>query len=435
MNICIWGFDNELDIIKSLKENKSYNLFHFGQKPFADYDYNDLNLESNITKFPNEKFTKENEKLVDEIAEEKFKDFSKIISRLSVYFRDEMTLNDYENICRIFIRYAYYFIIINEIDVFICKNVPHEQLDYAFYIVAQKLKLKIIIGSVEIPGYYIYFNNIEDHGQFCDCLVDAEYESLDLPEVATPAYMAPELLFDDRMELSYRSFKKNIFKHQSPRSFIMDLARVIRHKNLKRDYIKRLNKITNRNVDLTRKFIYFGLHLQPEATVFPYGGKYSDQILAIEKISQFIPDDVVIYVKENPKQTYIMREKIWFDRLKRINNVQVIPSETNTYDLIKNCVFSSTITGTIGWESIRMNKPVLIFGHAWYKQFDGVFQYSDNILYSLIENYCIDSDKLKIKYNEIVSKCIKLPVSTSDIDLYSGYIESSLQKINYLLKL
>ncbi len=406
-NICVWGFDKHIEIINELKVRTGCNIIRFGNGGGADYNSDDLLLDNDEARFPNKSCTKDHEEVIDQIFFENFLDMSKTFARFSVYFRDEMTLGDYENKVRIFIRYAYYFIINNEIDAFLCESTPHEQLDFVLYRVAKKLGLFTVIGTNEVLEHAAYFTGIEDHGLFDFAVVQYEPEAIKLPEVKQPWYMAPELIFDDRLEFTYTRFCRELFKHQSPRSFLMDVARIIRHWNLKRDYKKRLNKITVNDLDLTRKYVYFGLHFQPEVTIFPLGGDYSDQLLAIERISEMLPDDVVICVKENPKQSYVMREKLWFDRLSRIDKVQLVPYGTNTYDLINNSIFSATIEGTIGWEAIRLCKPVLIFGYAWYRNFEGVFMYSKELQYDEIADYSIDLDILEADYNYVMQRCIK----------------------------
>ena len=68
-----------------------------------------------------------------------------------------------------------------------------------------------------------------------------------------------------------------------------------------------------------------------------------------------------------------MRGKYFFDRLKLIKNAVLVDSSYNTYDLISKSKFVATITGTAGWEAISGGENVLIFGLAWYKNYQVCF--------------------------------------------------------------
>jgi hypothetical protein len=171
-----------------------------------------------------------------------------------------------------------------------------------------------------------------------------------------------------------------------------------------RESKKNLLNILSKQIDLTKKFVYFPLHLQPELTTSTLGGIYVDQLLAIERLSKIIPEDWCIYVKENPVQTELMRGKWFFARLKLIRNVKVVPLDFDTYSLIKNSIFVATITGTAGWEAISGGKNVLVFGNAWYKSLPGAFSYNEDFELEDILNYEINHDELEKELNLLLSK-------------------------------
>jgi len=149
--------------------------------------------------------------------------------------------------------------------------------------------------------------------------------------------------------------------------------------NLKKEYTK-----VQTQPDLNKKFVYFPLHYQPERTSCPQGDIFVDQVLATELLSSALPKDWTIYVKEHPIQWLTRGLKFnnaryqgYYKKLASLKNVQVIPIETDTYELLNKSQVIVTITGTVGREAIMRLKPVMVFGYAWYKECPGVYKVDD----------------------------------------------------------
>jgi len=179
--------------------------------------------------------------------------------------------------------------------------------------------------------------------------------------------------------------KTNIFNDVVIKSMRFNISKMLKQFCLnyliyrrKYEYIKALKSFKASNFS-DIKFVYFSLHLQPEMTVVPLGGNFSDQLLAIKCLSDFIPDDWYIVVKENPKQGIFSRNKLFFDELKQNLKVKLADWYCDTFKLIEQSQFVSTITGSAGFEAISGGKPALIFGYAWYRKFPGVFKWSENL--------------------------------------------------------
>lgn len=126
--------------------------------------------------------------------------------------------------------------------------------------------------------------------------------------------------------------------------------------------------------DYSKKYIYFPLHYQPESTSNPQGGGcYYEQAIPIRILSQSLPDDVYIYVKEHPTQSYGYRDIDFYNELLNIPKVVLVAPDTDTYELIEHCLAVSTLIGTAGWEGLFAGKPYIMFGYWLTMYFPGVF--------------------------------------------------------------
>lgn len=113
------------------------------------------------------------------------------------------------------------------------------------------------------------------------------------------------------------------------------------------------------------KYVYFPLHFQPEASSNPLGGDmYADHMIPLHILSKALPETIKIYVKEHPEQLALMRTKEYYQDMLRIPGVRLIKQISSTYDLMKNAVAVSTLTGTAMWECQFFGVPAIVFGYS-----------------------------------------------------------------------
>ena len=168
-------------------------------------------------------------------------------------------------------------------------------------------------------------------------------------------------------------------------------------------YFEHILQFEETPVDLNRRYVYFAMQLQPEMTTSSLGGIYVDQALAIEHLSALLPEDVHLYVKDNPKQLASMRGPMFFHRLQRLENVTIVPSYTDTHALTDHSEFVATITGTVGWEAIRKGKRALVFGKAWYGDFPGVTRMRTDLTFDEIVNAPLEHEALEAAAGNLVA--------------------------------
>lgn len=151
---------------------------------------------------------------------------------------------------------------------------------------------------------------------------------------------------------------------------------------------KALNRIISQNLyynslaiksNLNSNYIFLGLHMQPEKTSLPLGGEYVNQLLIVKMISECLPANWKLLVKEHPNQFNVrkstnanFRSKFFYDSINKKSNVELVDLQVSSKELIANSKMVATITGTLGIEALTNNKAVLCFGEAYYQCCDAV---------------------------------------------------------------
>jgi len=92
---------------------------------------------------------------------------------------------------------------------------------------------------------------------------------------------------------------------------------------------------------------------------------FTDQNALIDLLAARIPLTHKLYVKEHPTMIGL-RPDGFYDRIRRHVNVRLINPLTDSMALSRRADLVAVITGTVGWEAILMERPVLMFGESFF---------------------------------------------------------------------
>ena len=136
--------------------------------------------------------------------------------------------------------------------------------------------------------------------------------------------------------------------------------------------LKRLEALTT-SARLPENFIYFPLHMQPEASTNPLGGIFSDQLRAVRLLADALPTGWRLAVKEHPQQQLALRLDGWYDALARTPGVTLVPMAWDSFALQQESRAVATVSGAAAWEAWLAGKPAMILGHILYASAPAIF--------------------------------------------------------------
>ena len=179
-------------------------------------------------------------------------------------------------------------------------------------------------------------------------------------------------------------WKKNIKPYYNIKSRMNNFETFFFHEKL-RHKNKNLKKIYDNlvtKVDYSKKYIYFASQYQPEVTTTYIGKYYENFFLVLDILSAAIPDDWIIYYKENASifinssilKGALCRDKHYYERLAQYKNIKMVSTDISTFDLIDHAQAVSTVTGTVAWEAVVRGVPSISFGSSiWYAGCNSIF--------------------------------------------------------------
>jgi len=125
---------------------------------------------------------------------------------------------------------------------------------------------------------------------------------------------------------------------------------------------------------LPKRFVYFPLHFQPEATTSAKGRHFVELYEVALSISNNLPDGVHLVIKEHPHQyqKLLPRPPGFMNKLAKIPKTFIVDSSWNSTDLRRKCLGVVTVSGTNGFELLASGKRVIAFGGAPWREAPGV---------------------------------------------------------------
>lgn len=155
------------------------------------------------------------------------------------------------------------------------------------------------------------------------------------------------------------------------------------------------NSVSIKTSDIHADYVIFFLHWQPERTTLPEGYGYAQQARAISILSECLPPNVTLIVKEHPSSFSrgcyrSERAPFFYDNLLAIPRVRLIRAEEDSYHLMDHSLAVATINGTVALEAVCRGSKAIVFGPTCYYGFESSLLHKFTTCDAL-EQYILDS--------------------------------------------
>lgn len=284
----------------------------------------------------------------------------------------------------------------NNVNAVFYENVSNA-LAFAAYENCQTYGVKYLgLTSSRLPGHALFSSVDDDLANNIDRLIKEDYvPATDDESNFIHSYFKNLICIEpDYMKtngLSKPSFIRKIFTKRDGRTLInavkysfgtesnLDvqngkplLRSFLAHKrNLLRTIRVRFIDRFYRNDYEGKKYIIYPLHYHPESSTSILANYY-DELNLIKNIAFSLPSDVFLLVKDH-LSAYGFNDIGFYKTLYSLPNVIIISPETNVKNLIKDSLGVVTLTSTVGYEALMMEKPVVVFGKVFYQNHINVF--------------------------------------------------------------
>lgn len=280
----------------------------------------------------------------------------------------------------------------NEIDAIIYENVSNA-FSYSAYLTAKIFDVKYLgLITSRIPGRFEIWNdlygNIEKREEMFTNIslsdIPSEKKNIIIDYINEISEVEPDYMKNNptyykqnyiksylkKLNLIIKEIRYiNNYKDDYKNSFEIGNPMVASYKMIKRN-IKRMAKIKileNKfdNYNFTEDYFLFPLHFQPESSTSVNAMEVVNQYELIKNIAFNLPIGVKLFVKEHPNAMGFPSLK-FYEKLKQIPNIKYISPNANNKKLIINSKGVITISSTMGYEALLMEKPVITFGNVFY---------------------------------------------------------------------
>ncbi len=280
----------------------------------------------------------------------------------------------------------------NQVEVILYENVSNTFAYFAYIVASRKGKKYVGFSTSRLPGRFeiskgpFDFEKIKDnfekikHGKLevDDETKKSVKEYIKGIEAIEPDYMSINNLSKigiyDRYLNRDKALKllKLLFYFSGRNDWDFQVGSPLKtHVNLFfRNLFRRLKcSFISRHYDeynVGSKFFLYPLHFHPESSTSVLSGNNLDEYEVIKSIAFNLPEGAMLFVKDHKSAWGFPSIKFYRD-LKRLPNVKVLSPDEPTKQLIKKSVGVITLTSTVGYEALLLEKPVVLIGRVFYE--------------------------------------------------------------------
>jgi len=173
-----------------------------------------------------------------------------------------------------------------------------------------------------------------------------------------------DLMLIPYISLPVKNFKNKLIRFKNSLSNKILLKR----KSLKVEDIKFLSQ--------KNRLIFLALHYQPEAITLSAQPLFNNQYQLIKLISDILPPNYILLVKEHPLQNLGLRNPYVYRQITDKKNVKIVNQNIASNYLIENGYIEKvmSIGGTIGFEEILRRRASMVFSDIYYCNFKYAFK-------------------------------------------------------------
>lgn len=404
-----------------------WNLFDFDKLDLGDVFFTELSFDliMNVVENKNRFVESENRKFIDKgqvksadslfiekKVRDKLKPFETNIYKVIVRnFNESRKSTAFDNV------HSYYLSVLSHIDKIskeysfknaVFYDTPHHPYDYIAFLYLKVISVEIVVAE-RLPFVHSILQSQRAFFNFNFPRMDKSFfvsykEKLSQNDKNIKTELSNDMLayiheykFSNNVEYNSKHygvrwrfhyllklFRERIKWHVKEKkifSIFMKSLHYIRTFTIERIDRKNIFDIYNQlttNIEYSTPYLYYPLHLQPEASSTPLGNEYSNQLIVIDYVTKNLQDGVALYVREHPGIFYrissnekikSVRSAAFYKTLESNPKVKLVSLKSNHLDLVRNSLAVITLTGTVAFEAFGVNKPVFIFGDKYYSDF------------------------------------------------------------------
>lgn len=147
-------------------------------------------------------------------------------------------------------------------------------------------------------------------------------------------------------------------------------------RSLRKTLKKKMKVLSDKPI--TSNYIYYTLHVDPEASTMVLADMHTDQMAVIEAIAKSMPMGMKLVVKEHIP-CIGRRPAGFYERISNMPDVHLVSPFTDGFTWIRNASLVCSITGTVLWEAIMLGIPTLIFGEVHFLNIKEGIVYSPDL--------------------------------------------------------